>query len=59
MRKQTKVQTFTQILQCSFVACAGQEMKDGGQVGLQNGSQIEIDAVTLRTEVDLQAQKLR
>lgn len=30
-----------------------------GQVGLQNGSQMEIDAVTLRTEVDLQAQKLR
>lgn len=27
-----------------------------GQIGLQNGSQMEIDAVTLRTEVDLQAQ---
>lgn len=34
-------------------------MKDRGQVGLQSGSQMEMDAVTLRTEVDLQAQKLR
>lgn len=37
----------------------GENTTRQGQVQLQNGRRTEIDAVTLRTEVDLQAQKLR
>lgn len=61
MRKQTiDANIYTNTAMQSLSVCRrGEEVTDRGKVGLQSGSQMEIDAVTLRTEVDLQAQKLR